>query len=179
MNGNKVRSRLGMWLRTVFGSVLLLLQTSISQADTGNFLHPDYGSLGAGVVVATGDVEIVTDQDTIDGEVLSGVATTLDVVDDSGFVPAKIGTSFGVVLFVKKPMEQVPLLATVTHPPMGSEGRVLQTWPVRTPQWGAALYVGYTLEDSFELVPGDWTFRLYDGATQIMEHRFEVLAPEN
>mmetsp|Transcript_7450 Transcript_7450/g.12606 ORF Transcript_7450/g.12606 Transcript_7450/m.12606 type:complete len:185 (+) Transcript_7450:447-1001(+) len=158
--------------------VLALAQTTLIHADTQNFLHPNYGSLGAGVVVTTGNVEIVTDQDTIDGEVLSGVATTLDVVDDSGLVPAQIGTSFGVILYITMPTEPVPLLATVTHPPMGPEGRLMQTWPVRTPQLGTAVYIGYTLEEALELVPGNWTFRLYQGPTQIMEHSFEVLPPE-
>ncbi|WP_412553854.1 DUF3859 domain-containing protein [Shimia sp. MIT1388] len=132
--------------------------------------------MGAGIVCGDRQLSVLSGQDTIDGEVLQGSATDIKILpDSSSFVPS-IGTSFGVVLYSKSAAHSKNYRAVVAHPPMGPEARTDQSWAVTAPAGTHAFFVGYTLEDEIELVPGQWMFFLLEeDKTMVMTHRFDLL----
>lgn len=85
----------------------------------------------------------------------------------SQLAPAQVGVSFGFFACRMAPKTPMSLTGTVTHPPMEFQGEttIQQSWPVEQPvQRGdhteeeVCSFVGYRLEDAFELVLGDWVF---------------------
>jgi len=121
------------------------------------------------------------DQDTVDGEVLESFGGHLgyDVITTT--VPARQGLAFGITYRALETAGNGRLTASVTHPPMGEQGVVRQTWDMLGFQ-GFMGAMNYALEDDFELVPGDWTFRLHAGDQMLIEMSFEMVgqsqAPE-
>jgi hypothetical protein len=96
-------------------------------------------------------------------------------------IPAQIGTTFGFRYKVTgKPHDApVELRQVVTFPspgltppfaskPITQDEFVLQT------RIGEASYASYTLEDSFELVPGEWVFEIWQGNRKLATQRFKV-----
>jgi hypothetical protein len=112
--------------------------------------------------------------DTVDGELVLRAAPP-DYTQDTTIVPAQIGITFGTVLAIAVPPENGVYMSSVTHPPMGNQGRTRQTWPFR--QGAGTNILGYTLEDDFELVTGDWIFRLSDGQNILFEQKFTLVPP--
>ncbi len=110
--------------------------------------------------------------DTIDGEVISRT-TMPDFNVATRTIPAEIPRTFGAIVEVSAPPTSGLYLASVTHPPMGAKGRTVQTWP--SLQTHGLTLVGYTFEDSFELVPGTWIFRLTDGDLVVYQQSYSVV----
>ncbi len=93
-------------------------------------------------------------------------------------VPAQIGTTFGFRYEVMGGHQGAPveLRQVVIFPspglfPSSSSKPIKQDEFVLQTRIGEASYASYTLEDAFELVPGDWVFEIWEGnhklATQI------------
>ncbi len=117
---------------------------------------------------AQGDIE--GGYDTVDGEIVVQPDQELEQhppIFASQFAPAQVGISFGFFACRMAPKTPMALTGTVTHPPMEFQGKITtqQKWPVEQPaQRGdhtdeeVCSFVGYQLEDAFELVLGDWVF---------------------
>ena len=101
--------------------------------------------------------------DTIDGEMVV-TERTQSPFFQSDTIPAQLNVNFGSVFQLDGWKPRKSLDVTLTHPPMGDDGRTQQPWSTKTDLFGVGL-VGYVLEDEFELVTGSWTFRVRDGNT--------------
>jgi hypothetical protein len=97
-------------------------------------------------------------------------------------IPAQIGTTFGFrYKVVGKPYDApVDLRKVVIFPrrgliPSASAKPVTQDeFPLHT-RVGQTSYVSYTLEDSFELVPGIWVFEIWQGNRKLATQSFNVV----
>jgi hypothetical protein len=96
-------------------------------------------------------------------------------------VPAQIGTTFGFRYQVigKPHAAPVELRQMVTFPSSGivspfSSERILQDEFVLQTRIGETSYASYTLEDSFELVPGEWVFEIWQGNRKLATQTFRV-----
>lgn len=132
--------------------------------------------LDHGVVCQSQGGSIVTGQDTIDGEVITGEFDGFGFDHRIRVVPALAGLSFGVVVGFGQAPAAGYLEASVTHPPMGGTGMTRQGWQVEAVQ-GKQAFVGYRLEDDFELVTGRWTLRLGDGDAVVLQQDFDLVDP--
>jgi uncharacterized protein DUF3859 len=89
-------------------------------------------------------------------------------------VPARVGFSFLIAFHVAQGAPSQTLTASVTHPPMGAQGRTVQSWPIAV-GGGDTRAIGYGLEDSFEEVPGFWTFRVSRGDEVLLQRSAEFV----
>jgi Domain of unknown function (DUF3859) len=95
-------------------------------------------------------------------------------------IPAQIGTTFGVRYKVIGTPEDadVTIRKIISFPPPGlqpSRGKfVLRDESVENTRIGETVGALYTLEDSFELVPGIWTFELWDGDRKLLTRSFTL-----
>ena len=149
-----VRVRLKSW---VSGAVLFFAAGHTVCAEPGNFVDPPFSYIRHGVICAIGQNDIISGQDTIDGEVLSGTGTQMAFDVITGQVPAMRGISFGIQIAIPANVPAKVLTASVTHPPMGTERRTEQRWLIEIIP-DSQIYVGYGIEDDFERVPGTWVF---------------------
>jgi hypothetical protein len=103
------------------------------------------------------------------------------LIESTTNVPARIGTSFGFrVKFLGTPSnEVVPCTAKCLHPKLTdpSSGRSSQVdqWDISglSRQDG---YVGYTLDNDWELVPGQWTLQVFQDSRLVLEKTFNVVS---
>lgn len=117
--------------------------------------------------------EVQSGHDTVDGEIVVMPAQEADSQPQlyaSEFAPAQVGISFGFFACQPAPETTVTLRGTVRHPPMVHAGKTVteQSWPIVLPvkREGHAdeevcSYIGYRMEDAYELVAGDWVFSLW------------------
>jgi hypothetical protein len=95
-------------------------------------------------------------------------------------IPAQIGTTFGVRYKVIGTPEDadVTIRKIISFPPPGlqpSSGKfVLRDESVEETRIGETVGAFYTLEDRFELVPGIWTFELWDGDRKLLTRSFTL-----
>ena len=170
-NANGGENGMGRSLRGV--CIVLLALTGAAWAGPRDHVDPPFAYVAHGLKCAIGPREILSGQDTIDGEVLRGTGTQFRFDVITGQVPAMRGISFGVFLSVAADAEHEVLMASVTHPPMGPEGRTVQHWPNQIIP-DSQIYVGYGIEDDFERVPGPWVFRLWRGDEVVVQRSFEM-----
>jgi hypothetical protein len=98
-------------------------------------------------------------------------------------IPAHLGTKFGFrYRVVGKPEGQsIDLLRVVLFPPRGLTSPS-STKPIRkyegtiSRKIGETRFMDYTFEDSWELVPGKWTFQLWYRNRKVAEQSFTVVA---
>lgn len=93
-------------------------------------------------------------------------------------VPMAIGIGFG-LWFDAGTMHPGGFTTEVLHPPMGP-GRVKrESWQSfhSTQPGNERRYVGYSLEQPQELVPGVWRFRIVQGDDIIVEQQFTLVPP--
>lgn len=167
------RARLGKMLSPVMAWLVtpapLLAENPSGLYSSGPVLtcHTEQGTIEGG-------------HDTIDGEVVvrpDAEAGQVPPVFASATVPAQVGISFGFLACGPVPKTPMSLTGTVTHPPMTFQGktRTRQTWPIvlparkdERPGEEICSFVGYLLEDEFELVLGEWVFSLWQGDTMLL-----------
>jgi len=96
-------------------------------------------------------------------------------------VPAQIGTTFGFryKLIGKAHAAPVELRQVVIFPSPGltpplSPKPITQDEFVLQARVGEMNYASYTLEDAFELVPGDWVFEIWHGSRKLATQAFRV-----
>lgn len=115
--------------------------------------------------------------DTIDGEVILSQSREKPKFQSSRTAPALVGVMFGFWVNLPRKLFAQSFHAKAYHPAMGPEGRTHQQWPLRYQIFGGQLFVGYRLEDEFELVLGDWSFELWNRDRRLMEQTLQLVAP--
>jgi Domain of unknown function (DUF3859) len=75
---------------------------------------------------------------------------------------------------------QVDIKPVTNYPPPGlrsptSQQPVLRAERIRKRLIGETSVTTYTLEDDFELVPGVWTFEIYDGSCKLVSKTFTLV----
>jgi hypothetical protein len=111
------------------------------------------------------------------------VARRVEHLESTTTIPARIGISFGVrYKIVGEPDNaEVTLRKVISFPPPGLQpprGKiVLQSESKVETTIGETVADLYTLEDSFELVPGVWTVELWDGERRLLAQSFTLEKP--
>jgi len=111
------------------------------------------------------------------------VARRVEHLESTTTIPARIGISFSVrYKIVGEPDNaEVTLRKVISFPPPGLQpprGKiVLQSESKVETTIGETVADLYTLEDSFELVPGVWTVELWDGERKLLTQSFTLEKP--
>ncbi|MEL6452926.1 MAG: DUF3859 domain-containing protein [Pseudomonadota bacterium] len=165
-----------IWARIVRAVCVTAALTcaSAASAQRADFVAPPLAYLGHGLMCQIGPAEIVAGEDTVDGEVLRGThgRRAFDVI--TARVPARTGISFGVLVDVPAAAGYSVMTGTVLHPPMGADGRTVQTWQIEVIP-GTQQYIGYGMEDAFEEVTGTWVFQVWGADGLMMQHQFQMV----
>jgi Domain of unknown function (DUF3859) len=104
----------------------------------------------------------------------------VELLEDTTNVIARVGTSFGLLVSMPgKPSDVVQCSAKCLHPKLTdpSTGRSSETeqWDTSGPG-GQEGYIGYTLDNDWELVPGQWTFQVFAASKLAFEKTFTITA---
>ena len=94
-------------------------------------------------------------------------------------IAAELGMSFGIKLILHGPpkMTIVPLRTRVTHPPITNSTSGVTT---TVDEWdspmnvGIPRYIGWSFDNSWELVPGVWVMELLDHQRPILAQQFTI-----
>ena len=138
-------------------------------------------------IISYGIYEIVPEEG-FDGKVASKnvVSGYPRFIEQTEKVPAKLGTRFGFsfAVFGINEKEVVGLRRVIKHPPMTTKDGTVSTGREYVEEFevlhGAVVGgTGYYLEDSRELVPGDWTFEYWLGNQKLLTKTFEVFLPSS
>jgi hypothetical protein len=103
------------------------------------------------------------------------------LIESTTNVPARIGTSFGfrVKFHGITPNEVVPCAAKCLHPkltdPSSGRSSEVDQWDT-SGSAGQDGYIGYTLDNDWELVPGRWTLQVFQDSQLVLEKTFNVEA---
>jgi uncharacterized protein DUF3859 len=159
----------------VFAFSLLLMTTSATHAQIPQIDHIDFTEYG-----------IYTVDREIQGRDALGInkAAALNVRHAATMrtIPAQIGTTFGFrYTLMGKPFDApVDLRKIVIFPapgiiPYPSARPIAQDEFTLHTNIGQTSYASYTLEDSFELVPGAWTIEIWHGNRKLATQSFKVI----
>jgi hypothetical protein len=101
-------------------------------------------------------------------------------------IPAQIGTTFGFrYKLLGKPYDApIDLRKIVIFPspgliPSPSSGPIAQDEFTLHTRIGHTSYASYTLEDSFELVPGTWIIEIWHGRQKLATQSFKIIKSES
>jgi len=106
------------------------------------------------------------------------------LLEQTSDIHARQGTSFGLrVSFSGSPSRvTVPIRAKCLHPkftdPATRRSSEVEEWP-GIGVMGRSGYVGYTFDNDWELVPGQWTIEVSVGSTSRVEKTFNVSVTPN
>ena len=106
------------------------------------------------------------------------------LLEETSNIHARQGTSFGLRVSVSgKPSgATVPIRAKCLHPkftdPATGRSSEVEEWP-GTGVIGRSGYMGYTFDNDWELVPGQWTIEVSVGSTFRVEKTFNVSVTPN
>lgn len=99
-------------------------------------------------------------------------------------IEAKVGVHFGIrYRLVGQPNNATVKLTSVTlYPAPGLKNPKADANQLRGEHSllatiGAVNYRGYVFEQDWEMVPGAWTFELWDGKRKLVSQRFDVVKP--
>jgi hypothetical protein len=106
--------------------------------------------------------------DLVDGEITLGQATPR--------IPALPGLAFGVVARVAEHAGAADVTITVTHPPMGADGIMRETWQTDLMPGGPTANF-FRFDYPEERVPGDWTLQAEQDGRVLYAARFQVVDP--
>lgn len=103
----------------------------------------------------------------------------VELLESTTNIAARIGTSFGVL--VKMPGDAngvvVRCSARCVHPrlsdPSSGHSSEVEQWD-SSGMAGEEGYIGYTLDNSWELVPGPWTLQVFMDSKLVIEKTFNV-----
>jgi len=127
--------------------------------------------------------KLVSTNDVSDPGSLTGVrhaVAKVALIQSTTNVPARIGTSFGFrVKFDGKPSDVlVPCMAKCLHPkltdPTSGRSSEVDQWNI-SGLTGKDGYIGYTLDNDWELVPGPWTLQVFLDSKLVVEKTFNVV----
>jgi Domain of unknown function (DUF3859) len=106
------------------------------------------------------------------------------LIKETTTIPASIGTSFGVRIKVTGDPDGavVKFTGRCTHPklsdPVSGRSSTTEEWDCY-PVIGRTGYIGYTFDNSWELVPGKWILQVFYGAKLVAKKEFDVTSPEH
>lgn len=87
-------------------------------------------------------------------------------------VPAELGVGFGVLVDMQ-PGQAAQAIVELTHPPYPTNGVEVETYVTDLSDLSTNL-VGFSFDHDYELVPGPWTFRVFDDAGDVFAVTFQV-----
>ena len=161
-------------MRFLISLLALVLGLGAAQAQTINRLEiTDFG---------TYKVEPGNKRKNAEG-LKTTVTPGVEHLETTTTIPARIGISFGVrYKIVGEPDNaEVTLRKIISFPPPGlqpSRGKIVpQSESKVETTIGETVADLYTLEDSFELVPGVWTVELWDGERKLLTQSFTLEKP--
>ncbi|MEP2781649.1 MAG: DUF3859 domain-containing protein [Pseudoruegeria sp.] len=154
---------------------LLLCLSLLACKSEDGFVHSSIAleHLGMDCGPTPVDKNVLTGQKSISGDSLDNASGAPLKFADVPIIPAERGTTFGAVISFNYAPQSSILTAHVNHPPMGDRKTTTQNWPVKYKDSAQSL-IGYQLEDPEDLIPGTWTFKLYDGETLLLEKSLEL-----
>jgi hypothetical protein len=128
--------------------------------------------------------KLSSDKDVSDPGSLTGTrhaVAEVALIECTTNVPARIGTSFG--FRVKFPgassNKVVPCTAKCFHPelhnPSSGRSSEIDQWDTSGIS-GENGYIGYTLDNDWELVPGPWTLQVFLDSKLVLEKTFNVVS---
>ncbi len=88
-------------------------------------------------------------------------------------VPAQVGVGFGVHILVD-PAHAGLVDLTIEHPPMGPDKVTRQTWTTEL-RADDPDYLGYSFDEPYELVPGEWIFTAEAAGRLVYRAGFTVM----
>jgi hypothetical protein len=106
------------------------------------------------------------------------------LIKETTTIPASLGTSFGVRIKVTgDPVGAVlKVVGRCTHPkltdPVSGRSSTTEEWNCY-PVIGRTGYIGYTFDNSWELVPGKWILQIFYGGKLVATKEFDVTAAEH
>ncbi len=115
---------------------------------------------------------------------LRNILSDTKLITPTTRIEAKIGVHFGIrYRVVGRPNQATVKLTSVTqYPGTGLKKPGTETLQTRGEHAlfatiGAVNYRGYVFEHDWELVPGTWTFELWDGKRKLTSQTFDVIKP--
>ena len=114
----------------------------------------------------------------------SHAGTEASLIESTTDIHAAVGTSFGIrVKFIGEPDgATIPCTAKCLHPkftdPTSRQSSEVEQWD-NVGTIGSAGYIGYTFDNSWELVPGQWTIQIFVGSKLRVEKAFKVIVSGN
>jgi hypothetical protein len=159
-------------VRTILVVVLLLTASRFVHAEVLDVQLVQFGTFRK--TVAQGEIEAP-------GSVQGKAHAVQDaVLDEQGSeVRVSQGTSFGILVkFIGEPEGAiVPCTAKLLHPkftdPESGRASEVEEWPCFG-TIGRDGYIGYTFDNDWELVPGQWTLQLFVGSKKKIEKTFKI-----
>lgn len=136
-------------------------------------------------VVDKGIYAIEAGSETADADTPTGAitaVTTARLIESAATIPARIGVEFGLRFVVVGEPEgaEVTLDIVNIYPEPGlrvpgSQTALHTSEYRRTKRVGDTAYLGYGLENDWELVPGTWTFQIWHDGRKLVEETFAVV----
>jgi hypothetical protein len=135
-------------------------------------------------IVDRGVYEIVAGAETKNEDTPTGVITAVEtekLVTPGNAVAARVGLEFGFRYRIVGGPDgaDVSLDMVYTYPAPGlkspdTAAPITETRYSRTKKIGATEYLGYAFEKDWEIVPGTWTFAIWQGGKKLAEESFTV-----
>ena len=106
------------------------------------------------------------------------IAKGMKLVRTTDRVPRSKGTAFGYQFVVEGTPtgSHLPVVVSVRHPPFqrpGQEQSEQETWN-QTVEVGMPSYAGYSLDEEWKMVPGQWSVQVFHGPRLLAEKAFTV-----
>lgn len=162
-------------MRFILALCAYLLTSMVYAQSTGDMVSREVSRFSAGVVCTP----LITGQTAAPGTI-SGFTNTIEglveFTSTSRRVPAVIGISFG-ALVTAKSFDRANVIVTLTHPPMGDAGVVVETYSTYISSTNDSPVL-FSLEYDYELVTGPWRFEVSHDGALLYTADFEVVDPQ-
>jgi len=113
-----------------------------------------------------------------------GKGGNADIVEDTTNVPAVESVEFGLVfkLTGPEPGKSLPIKVVYVYPPSGlkaedGSGPVFESEFIHSYSVGDNHFIGYTLQEPWELVPGPWLIQLWHRDRKLAEQSLKLYIP--
>ena len=156
--------------------LILTGATSYAMADQSISIKIlDYGIAGAS------DTSREDNKDVISGYITSGKNITIKETTER--IPATMGINFGFHYLVMSAEDKnIVLDVKVLHPPLTNpntqETKVSDEWQERAHCLMFKGFEGWTFDNDWELVPGEWIVQIYYKGEKLVEKSFVIYKPQ-